>query len=117
EDYFGGSLADLMAVKDAFPETAFLRKDFLVRREDLDVAYRAGADAVLLIASILSFDELADLKAHAEGLGLAVFLEVHDEADCVKVAPLKPAYTGINCRDLGDFSIDRAIPLMTKRFI
>jgi len=117
EDHFGGSLDDLMAVKAAFPDTAILRKDFLVRREDLDVAYRAGADAVLLIASILEPAELADLKAYAEGLGLAVFLEVHDEADCLKAAPLKPAYTGINCRDLGDFSIDRAIPLRTKRYV
>jgi len=117
EDYFGGSLADLMDVKNAFPQIAVLRKDFLVRREDIDVAWRAGADAVLLIASILTAVELADLKAHAEGLGLAVFLEVHDEADCLKAAPLRPAYTGINCRDLTDFSIDRAIPLMTKRYI
>lgn len=117
EDQFGGSLADLMAVKQAFPETAVLRKDFLVRREDLDVTWRAGADAVLLIASLLSEVELADLKAYAEGLGLAVFLEVHDEADCLKAAPLRPAFTGINCRNLADFSIDRAIPLMTKRFV
>jgi indole-3-glycerol phosphate synthase/phosphoribosylanthranilate isomerase len=117
EDHFGGSLADLMAVKEAFPDTAILRKDFLVRREDLDVAWRAGADAVLLIASILTDAELADLKTYAEGLGLAVFVEVHDAADCAKAAPLRPAYTGINCRDLGDFSIDRAIPLQTRPFV
>lgn len=117
EDQFGGSLQDLMDVKNAFPDTAVLRKDFLVRPEDLDVAWRAGADAVLLIASILSPAELSSLKAHAEGLGLAVFLEVHDEEDCRKAAPLQPAFTGINCRDLGDFSIDRAIPLMTRRFV
>ena len=117
EDQFGGSLADLMAVKNAFPDTAVLRKDFLVRREDIDVSYRAGADAVLLIASILTAEELADLKACAERLGLAVFLEVHDDEDCLKTAPLQPAYTGINCRDLTDFSIDRAVPLMTRRSV
>lgn len=117
EDHFGGSLADLMAVKETFPQVAVLRKDFLVRREDVDVAYRAGADAVLLIASILSEVELADLKTYAEGRGLAVFLEVHDQADCEKAAPLRPAFTGINCRDLTDFSIDRAIPLKTRPFV
>jgi len=114
EDQFGGSLQDLMDVKNAFPDTAVLRKDFLVRREDLDVAWRAGADAVLLIASILTAGELADLKVYAEGLGLAVFLELHDDDDFAKARPLRPAYTGINCRDLGDFSIDRAIPLGLK---
>ncbi len=117
EDHFGGSLADLMAVKRAFPDTAFLRKDFLVRTEDLDVSWRAGADAVLLIASLLSPGELARLKAHAEALGLEVFVEVHDEDDVAKARPLRPAYTGINCRDLTDFSIDRAIPLMVRPLI
>jgi indole-3-glycerol phosphate synthase/phosphoribosylanthranilate isomerase len=117
EDQFGGSLADLMAVKNAFPDTAVLRKDFLVRREDVDVSSRAGADAVLLIASILTAEQLADLKTYAESLGLAVFLEVHDQDDCRKTAPLEPAYTGINCRDLTDFSIDRATPLMTRSFV
>jgi indole-3-glycerol phosphate synthase/phosphoribosylanthranilate isomerase len=117
EDQFGGSLQDLMDVKNAFPDVAVLRKDFLVRREDLEVAYRAGADAVLLIASLLDAGELADLKAHAEGLGLAVFLELHDADDVAKARPLKPAFTGINCRDLGDFSIDRAIPLKVRPLI
>jgi indole-3-glycerol phosphate synthase/phosphoribosylanthranilate isomerase len=117
EDHFGGSLADLMTVKQAFPDTAFLRKDFLVRTEDLDVSWRAGADAVLLIASLLSAEELTRLKAYAEALGLEVFVEVHDENDVAKVRPLRPAYTGINCRDLTDFSIDRAIPLMVRPFI
>jgi len=117
EDQFGGSLQDLMDVKNAFPETAVLRKDFLVRREDLDVAWRAGADAVLLIASLLTAGELADLKAYAEGLGLAVFVELHDQADCDRARPLAPAFTGINCRDLGTFAIDRTIPLVTKAFV
>ncbi|MFW6261108.1 MAG: bifunctional indole-3-glycerol phosphate synthase/phosphoribosylanthranilate isomerase, partial [Spirochaetota bacterium] len=49
EDFFAGSLADLMAVKRAHPNLAVLRKDFLVDEEDVEVSYRAGADAVLLI--------------------------------------------------------------------
>jgi indole-3-glycerol phosphate synthase/phosphoribosylanthranilate isomerase len=117
EDYFSGSLQDLMDVKKAFPDVAVLRKDFLVRREDLDVAFRAGADAVLLIASLLSADELADLKTWGESLGLAVFVEVHDAADVAKARPLKPRFTGINCRNLGDFSIDRALPLKVRPLV
>ena len=117
EDHFGGSLADLMDVKNTFPDIAVLRKDFLVKKEDISVSWRAGADAVLLIASLLSRAELAELKASAEEMGLAVFLEVHSEADCDKVRPLAPAFTGINCRDLTDFRIDRALPLKTRRYI
>jgi indole-3-glycerol phosphate synthase len=60
EDHFGGSLQDLMDVKNAYPQAAVLRKDFFTTaEEDLDVSYRAGADAVLLIASILSLERIA----------------------------------------------------------
>lgn len=117
EDYFGGSLADLMAVKTAYPDTAVLRKDFLVRKEDIEVSYRAGADAVLLIASLLTTEELRVLKDYAESLGLAVFLEVHSQDDVARARPLAPRFTGINSRDLTDFSIDRALPLKTRRWI
>src|SRR4030042_575581 len=47
EDHFSGSLANLMAVKRAFPDLAVLRKDFLLDEEDIEVSFRAGADAVL----------------------------------------------------------------------
>ncbi len=117
EDYFSGSLQDLMEVKAAFPHIAVLRKDFLTAPEDLEVSYRAGADAVLLIASLLPAPELAALKAYAETLGLAVFVEVHDQEDIARARPLKPAFTGINCRNLGDFTLDRAIPLKVRPFI
>ena len=114
EDYFSGSLQDLMDVKAAFPQTAILRKDFLTAPEDLEVSYRAGADAVLLIASLLTAKELADLKLYAEQLGLTVFVEVHDEEDIARARPLKPSFTGINCRNLGNFFLDRAIPLKVR---
>ncbi len=117
EDYFAGSLQDLMDVKAAFPQTAILRKDFLTDRQDLEVSYRAGADAVLLIASLLAADDLADLKRYAEQLGLAVFVEVHDEEDIARARPLKPSFTGINCRNLGNFTLDRAIPLKVRPLV
>ena len=53
QDHFGGSLDDLMRIKEALPDVAVLRKDFLLDVEDVEVSWRAGADAVLLIASLL----------------------------------------------------------------
>ncbi|MEJ2665420.1 MAG: bifunctional indole-3-glycerol phosphate synthase/phosphoribosylanthranilate isomerase, partial [Spirochaetia bacterium] len=48
QNYFSGSLDDLMRVKTGYPDLAVLRKDFLLEKEDILVSYRAGADAVLL---------------------------------------------------------------------
>ena len=53
-DHFGGALADLTAVKAACPQLSVLRKDFLLDEGDLEVSWRAGADAVLLLAACLS---------------------------------------------------------------
>jgi len=51
QNYFSGSLEDLVSIKTALPEISVLRKDFLLTEEDVEVSYRAGADAFLLIAS------------------------------------------------------------------
>jgi len=117
QDYFNGSLNDLMQVKKRFPQLAVLRKDFLLAIEDIDVSFRAGADAVLLIAAILEEDSLYALYAHAKKLGLQPLVEVHDFADIQKVRKLKPELTGINSRDLKRFTIDPALPLQVKRWI
>ena len=114
EDYFSGSLEDLMAVKAAYPGLAVLRKDFLVDEEDLDVSYRAGADAVLLIASMLTGDELASMYRKALSLGMAVLFEIHDEDDIAKAAYVKPEIIGINCRDLKTFTTDLVYPLKVR---
>jgi indole-3-glycerol phosphate synthase/phosphoribosylanthranilate isomerase len=117
EDHFGGSLKDLMAVKKAFPEIAVLRKDFLLEKEDVDVSYRAGADAILLIAAMLDKDKLKELYEYAVSLDLSVLMEVHNEEEIEKVRPLRPRITGINCRNLKTFKIDQALPLKLKKII
>ncbi len=117
EDHFAGSLRDLMDVKAAAPEAAILRKDFLLDEQDVEVSYRAGADAVLLIAAILSADELAYLHRKAKALGMEALVEVHDEKDVEKAARIRPAVTGINCRDLRSFSTDLMLPVRLARLV
>ena len=117
EDHFSGSLEDLMAVKKAFPRIAILRKDFLLEREDIDVSFRIGADAVLLIAALLGRDKLKELYEYALSMNLSVLMEVHNEEEIDKVKFLKPGITGINCRNLKTFKIDRALPLKLKNSI
>lgn len=111
---FGGSLEDLMRVKKAFPGTAVLRKDFLFDTHDIDIAWRAGADAVLLIAGMLDKECLHLLYRYAKSLGLEVLLEIHDREDLHKAAGLAPNLVGINSRDLVSFRIDPLLPVKVK---
>ncbi|MBN2351684.1 MAG: bifunctional indole-3-glycerol phosphate synthase/phosphoribosylanthranilate isomerase [Spirochaetales bacterium] len=114
EDHFAGSLGDLLAIKQAFPDLAVLRKDFLLDDEDVEVSHRAGADAVLLIASLLAADELCRLAARARDLGMAALVEVHSAEDAAKARACAPEFTGINSRDLETFAIDPVLPLRVK---
>jgi indole-3-glycerol phosphate synthase/phosphoribosylanthranilate isomerase len=117
EACFGGSLADLEAVKKAHPEAAVLRKDFLVDEEDIDVSWRAGADAVLLIASVLGRDNLARLYKRALSLGMQALVEVYSPDDIEAVRELRPALAGINARNLETFVTDLLHPPVIKALI
>jgi indole-3-glycerol phosphate synthase/phosphoribosylanthranilate isomerase len=125
-DHFGGSLEDLMAVKRALSTDAgsgtprpadrpggvpVLRKDFILDEEDVEVSYRAGADIVLLIATLLEEETLARLHARVTGLGMAALVELYTAADAEKARAFAPALTGINSRDLATFRVDRLHPL------
>ncbi len=111
EGRFSGSIEDLMRVKAARPDLSLLRKDFLLTEEDLDVSFRAGADAVLLIAALLTPKALGRLYRHAGRLGLTALVEVHDQDDVAKVRPLAPPFVGINSRNLKTFAVDPFGPL------
>lgn len=116
-NYFAGSLSDLICIKQAFPGLAVLRKDFLISKEDIDISYRAGADAVLLIASILTADKLKAMYRRTKELGMEALVEVHSKDDIKKAGRIKPVLTGINSRDLTTFRVDLAIPLLIKQMI
>ena len=117
EDNFGGSLTDLMVIKKTFPDTPVLRKDFLLDVTDVEYSYRAGADCILLIASLLSDGTLADMHERAVELGMATLIEVHDAQEARRVAPLAPALVGVNARDLKTFRIDPLGPLRVRHAI
>jgi indole-3-glycerol phosphate synthase/phosphoribosylanthranilate isomerase len=117
KEHFAGSLADLVEIKSRFPRLSLLRKDFLLDDEDIDVSFRAGADAVLLIASLLDGDTLASLYRRARSLGMAALVEIHDEADIRKAMPVAPSLTGINSRDLTTFKVDLAHPIKLRNRI
>ncbi|MDY7029447.1 MAG: bifunctional indole-3-glycerol phosphate synthase/phosphoribosylanthranilate isomerase, partial [Spirochaetota bacterium] len=116
-DFFGGSLKDLISLKKSFPDVCFLRKDFLFDPEDIEISWRAGADAVLLIAAILEDGQLEMLYRIAAGYGLEVLLEVHTPEEIERVRSMQPATIGINARNLEDFSVDLLTPVMLSHLV
>lgn len=105
ERRFGGSLADLRAVRAAV-ETPLLRKDFVVTEYQVVEARAAGADLVLLIAAALDDDLLRRLHDLAGELGLTVLLEVHDEAETERAVALGSELVGVNARNLKTLAVD-----------
>ena len=117
KQYFNGSLDDLINVKNKYPEQAVLRKDFLYSIEDIEISYRAGADVVLLIASILEKEEIFRMYKRTKELGMEALVEVHDKEDIDKVADFRPEFVGINSRNLCTFTIDLTLPIKIKQNI
>ena len=103
--FFQGSLEWLAKVRPLV-ELPLLRKDFIVDAWQLEESRRAGADAVLLIAAVLSEVQLDQFLTLAEDLDLECLVEIRDLADAKKVAAVKAPLVGINNRDLRDFTID-----------
>ncbi|WP_153394726.1 indole-3-glycerol phosphate synthase TrpC [Ornithinicoccus halotolerans] len=104
---FGGSLADLDAVRAAV-DVPLLRKDFLVEEYQLWEARAHGADLVLLIVAALEQSRLRDLKQLAEELGMQVLVEVHDEAELERALAVGTWLLGVNARDLRTLEVDPA---------
>ncbi len=106
ERRFGGSLADLRAVRAAV-DVPVLRKDFVVEPYQVLEARAAGADLVLLIVAALDDDTLRRLHDQARELGLAVLVEVHDEDETARAVELGAELVGVNARNLKTLEIDQ----------
>ena len=106
EDYFQGSLNFINEVKAA-AQAPVLRKDFILEPYQVYESRYFGADAILLIAGILTQDELGELSGLALSLGLDCLVEVHTEKELKKVLKLKGIpMLGINNRSLRTFEVD-----------
>jgi indole-3-glycerol phosphate synthase len=103
--YFGGSYEFLSEVAAA-TTLPILCKDFIIDPVQIDRAYAAGADLVLLIARILTKQELARLHTHARALGLICLVEIHDRTDMEKLEGMSPDAIGVNGRDLDTLEMD-----------
>ena len=104
-DFFQGSLDDLSAAREATPKP-IIRKDFVLDHIQIAQARLAGADCVLLIASILKDWELRQLRVAARRYGMDALVEIHDEEEARRAIFNGCDFIGINNRDLKTFEVD-----------
>ena len=105
---FGGSLQDMKTVRAAI-SLPVLRKDFMVDPIQVVEARAAGADAILIIMGAMDDGLAAELHATADGLGMSVLLEAHDEAELIRALGLPSPLLGVNNRDLRTFTTDLGV--------
>ena len=82
-----------------------LRKDFIIDACQIEEAALGGASAILLIAAILSDEEIRNFLSLAQNLGLGVLCEAHDEKEMERMLQAGAWIVGVNNRDLRDFTI------------
>jgi indole-3-glycerol phosphate synthase len=119
--YFGGSLEDLNLAR-ATTTLPLLRKEFIVDEYQLIEAKAQGADLILLIAAVLSREEIQTLSTVAQKLDLEVLLEIHNQEELEKSIMPSLDLLGVNNRNLKTFEVSletsRALaPLIPDEFV
>ena len=105
---FGGSLADLRAVR-ARVSVPLLRKDFVVSSYQLWEGRAHGADLSLLIVAALEQEALVSLVERSHSLGMTALVEVHDESELERAVAAGARIIGVNARDLKTLEVDRSV--------
>ncbi len=105
---FGGSLADLAAVRAAVG-VPVLRKDFVVSSYQLWEARAYGADMILLIVAALEQNALVSLVERAVSIGLVPLVEVHADEEVDRAVEAGAKIIGVNARDLTTLEVDRTV--------
>jgi len=103
---FGGSLADLRAVRAAVG-IPVLRKEFVGTEYQVLEARAAGADLVLLIVAALDTGALTRLHTFVEELGMVALVEAHDADELERAGEAGARLVGVNARDLRTFDLDQ----------
>ena len=106
-EHFGGSVGDLALARNHF-EGPILAKDFFMDRRQVVEARIAGADAVLVMLSLLDDAAVVEIIEEARRFGMDALVEVHDENEMRRALALGVPLIGINNRDLRDLTIDLA---------
>jgi indole-3-glycerol phosphate synthase len=107
EKFFQGALDHLRQIRAAV-KLPLLRKDFMIDERQILEAIEWGADAILLIAAILSDEQLKKFHFLAAEAGLAALVEVHDEVELERALKIGAKLIGVNNRNLKTFKVELA---------
>lgn len=117
DKFFAGNIGYLKQVKEV-TSLPVLRKDFIIDAYQIYESIYYGADALLLIANLLSQEELKEFVGIAKSLNLEPMVEVHTQEDLEKVLTVPSIEViGINNRNLSNFEVDLEISSHLKRYI
>ncbi len=105
KQFFGGSNEDLTVARK-FNFCPILRKEFIIDEYQMIEAKSIGADAILLIAAVLTVEEIKRFTIVAHELGLEVLMEVHDEKELTKNLDARVDLIGVNNRNLKTFDVN-----------
>tara|TARA_B100000700_G_scaffold316300_1_gene405611 strand:+ start:1017 stop:1808 length:792 start_codon:yes stop_codon:yes gene_type:complete len=103
--YFDGDTQDIIDIRD-ISNLPILRKEFIISEYQVIEAKSIGSDAILLIASILSKEEIISYSSLAKSIGLEVLLEIHSEDELYKISGDDIDIVGVNNRNLDTLEID-----------
>jgi indole-3-glycerol phosphate synthase len=106
--FFGGSNDDIPRVRETC-DGVILRKEFIIDEYQVVESKSLGADAILLIAAILTGPQMTVLSRLALSLGMEVLFEIHTRGEADKL-PGEARLIGINSRNLDNFNVDTGIP-------
>lgn len=105
QKFFGGNIQHLHLVRE-YVDLPILRKDFILDPYQVIEARAYGADAILLILSLLSESQCAELVTAAREYGLETLVEVHTTEELKRALELPFSLIGVNNRNLNSFSVD-----------
>lgn len=105
--FFQGTIEDMQEVREVV-DIPVLNKDFIIAEIQIDRAFDAGANVILLIAAALPEQRLTELYQYASDKGLEILFEVHNEEELAVANRIGAQIIGINNRDLKTFEVDLA---------
>ena len=113
-EFFRGSNYHLTEIRKAV-EIPLLRKDFIIDMFQIEQSFRLGADAILLIAKILTPKKLSLFIEEADRLGMSCLVEIHDESELRAAVNAGARVIGVNNRDLRTFKVDISNSIRLRR--
>lgn len=121
EDHFCGNVEYFKEIRKITP-LPMIRKDFIIDSYQIYEAKVIGADCILLIAAILTDEQMKEFYELAYSLGMDVLVETHDEEEMKRALALEPKIVGVNNRNLKDFTISlentkRLRPMVPKETV